>query len=244
MNWLWTFLSAAFAAMLGGAGALGLASLCVRWYQISSFEGKSGFFIAALTLAGAACGLFVGAIAARIAVANGHAGPLAQVLAGAGAIAAILALAAAWAYLGSDTAPTLGGKRLELDIQVRLPESQVERPAWGQSQTSVQLASLGRSGGVARAPRAGTVDLGSLHREAGRWVIAARVPLLTSRPRRVLSLSLGPLRQSFWLSTPPRPGPDQLRWTDWLPPTGTPAGGPLTYRARIRTVGSERPRPV
>ena len=67
MNWTGMILSGVLSALLGGLGSLGLAAGCVHWYRISSFEGKSGFFIVGVTLLGIAGGALVGVIAARAA---------------------------------------------------------------------------------------------------------------------------------------------------------------------------------
>jgi hypothetical protein len=65
-------------AMLTGIAALfvaGLiASLCVDWYRISSFEGGSGYFVVFTALGGAVAGLFVGLVVARLIANSTHAG--------------------------------------------------------------------------------------------------------------------------------------------------------------------------
>lgn len=98
MNWFWSIIAALLAALTSGAASIGVGLLCVRWYRISSFEGKSGFAVAGICLLGAITGLLVGAIASRLAA--GH-GPFSQVLWALGASLAVIGAAAALAFLGS-----------------------------------------------------------------------------------------------------------------------------------------------
>ncbi len=101
MSWFWTCISAILGALCGGGGSLGLGLVCVGWYRISSFEGKSGFFVAGVTLAGLVGGLTIGLIAARIVAAGEHPRTSAQLLAAVGAVALFMALAALVAFAGA-----------------------------------------------------------------------------------------------------------------------------------------------
>jgi len=44
MSWLASIGVSMLSAIIAGAIGLGIGLACVRWYSISSFEGKSGFF--------------------------------------------------------------------------------------------------------------------------------------------------------------------------------------------------------
>lgn len=103
MNWLWACLAAVLGAVLGGAGGVALGLGCVRWYHVSSFEGKSGFVVAGVMLAGVVGGMVVSFAAAWIA-SGGQSAPLRQLLGGAGAVAGALLLSALVAYLNAGTA--------------------------------------------------------------------------------------------------------------------------------------------
>jgi len=70
MSWGATIATGVLGAVLGGVGSVALALLWVRWFQISSFEGKSGYFVVFLALAGTIAGLAVAMVAARIGRAS------------------------------------------------------------------------------------------------------------------------------------------------------------------------------
>ena len=65
MHWLLAILSGLVCGAFGGAYGGYMASRAVVWLRISSFEGKSGYFIAAMVLLGAVCGLVTGIIGGR-----------------------------------------------------------------------------------------------------------------------------------------------------------------------------------
>ena len=53
MRWMTYFFLSLPVAVLGLLGAGFVANAAVRWYRVSSFEGKSGFFVIGWALAGA-----------------------------------------------------------------------------------------------------------------------------------------------------------------------------------------------
>lgn len=65
MGWLLSILCGLVCGGFGGAYGGYMASRAVAWLRISSFEGKSGYFIAAMVLAGAVGGLLIGIIGGR-----------------------------------------------------------------------------------------------------------------------------------------------------------------------------------
>jgi hypothetical protein len=105
MTWLWSILASLVAGATSCAASIGLGLLCVRWYRISSFEGKSGFAVAGIALLGLVGGLLVGLIAARVVASGGSRGALPQLAGGVGAALAVVLAATAFAFLGSLSRP-------------------------------------------------------------------------------------------------------------------------------------------
>ncbi len=66
MSWLGSIGVALVSALGAGALGLGIGLACVRWYAISSFEGKSGYFVVAVILVAALIGLMTGLVVARM----------------------------------------------------------------------------------------------------------------------------------------------------------------------------------
>jgi len=74
-------------ATLFGAGAV--AALAVDWYNISSFEGGSGFFVVGMALLGGFAGFLVGLVVSRVvARKKGHRPFLKSLSASCGGVAA------------------------------------------------------------------------------------------------------------------------------------------------------------
>lgn len=124
MSWGATIGTGVAGAVVGGVGMFSLALLWVRWFRVSSFEGKSGYFVVFLALAGAVAGLVIAMVAARV----GHAylGPnvsawTSQVAVGVGAVIVALLLALVISFFQADLTPDLGGRGVVIAWEVRLP---------------------------------------------------------------------------------------------------------------------------
>lgn len=65
MGWFLAILCGLVSGGFGGAYGGYMASRAVTWLRISSFEGKSGYFIAAMVLLGAIGGLVIGIVGGR-----------------------------------------------------------------------------------------------------------------------------------------------------------------------------------
>jgi hypothetical protein len=101
MTWLQSILIGICTAALGLVGAGIIALLSVRWYQITSFEGASGYFMVFTALFGGVAGFVIGFVGSRyIDVGEGPA-----VLRGLGVMlrvmAVLLAASTVLAWLGA-----------------------------------------------------------------------------------------------------------------------------------------------
>lgn len=66
MSWLASIGVSMLSAIIAGAIGLGIGLACVRWYSISSFEGKSGFFVVAVIPVAILIGLITSLVTARM----------------------------------------------------------------------------------------------------------------------------------------------------------------------------------
>ena len=96
MNLLATLAVSLLSAVVAGLLGLGVSLACVQWYAITSFEGKSGYFVGAITLLGMLAGLVTGLVVARLETGDPAPGFLATLLHSSGVL-----LAVAVAYAGA-----------------------------------------------------------------------------------------------------------------------------------------------
>lgn len=242
MGWLLSIVVAILAGAAGLVGAGAVATACVRWYRISSFEGGSGYFVIGIGLAGAVAGAILGLVIARV-VAAGEAPSFFRAFSWSlGAVAGITGIAAMVSFVLADIPPALDGRPLRLDVELRLPVGEA-LPAGA---VSLELASV--SGGTRRSAESGTVAIAAARQENGRWIVPGSVPLVTQRGDRALGIEFGgQRREGFLIPVPARPGSEYLQWSEWGP--RPPAGSPpwpdtrMSYRFRVQPIESPPPAP-
>lgn len=131
MKGLLAGLSGLLCGALGGLLAGFIASLCVQWYHISSFEGESGYYVVQIALGGILAGFIVGAVTTLLVMrrqgsfAKGFGISIAMLL-------AVAAVSLGLAWLFGDIPPTLDGNNRQLRAEVQgLPEGwkPAENPA-------------------------------------------------------------------------------------------------------------------
>jgi len=214
MDWLRSLLVGVITAAAGGAGAGWLAHLCIGWYRISSREGASGCFLVAVAGFGCLAGFAIGMVCARIVAAGASAGFFRELGLAIGVTAALLGLAALFCWQGADRPPTLGGRELEVEIEVRLPAGQVPQPV-AANDIPPYVTITADSGG--RHQTSGTLRLDDAWLEEGRWIVPGAVALETRDPGKTLGVRLpGQETQFFRLPLPARPDSAVLGWSPWL----------------------------
>ena len=234
---------------VAGAFAVGfLANLCVRWYRISSFEGGSGYYVVGLGILGAVGGLIIGVVCARVVMegANAH---FARGL-GLGLVWTLgLTLAVGLiARLAADLPPRIEGRKLELEVEVRLASGS-PRPAKREDFTPSMSLLKGRSqhGG------SGDVQWDSIRQEEGRWILPAIVSLETRSADKTLYVSIDKaISLHFGIDLPGQPGREHFGWTGWKDVgaiydngtwTNPVAGSSHSLRFRVREEVSPPPAP-
>ena len=188
MGWVLVLL---VALLTGGVGLLlggVVMAACVRWFRVSSFEGKSGYAIVAMALLGLIVGFLVGLITALTLPADASLPFLRALGIAVGLVAGAAGLAALVARLVADVPPRLDGRELLLDVEVRLPAGQTQLPDIPADQAYVELGAL--KGRVRR--RAGQVRP---TRRIGPWptsLSTAGIDRADSPRSRVRNMSYAP----------------------------------------------------
>lgn len=232
MSWLYSIVVALLGAAAGLFGAGGVAMLCVQWYRISSREGQSGYFVVILGLLGGVAGLLVGLVGARIAAADGG-GFFTQAGVGLGAVALLATIGLGLSRAFAHVPPKHRGREMELDLEVRLPESVASAEG---SEASVTIASVSFRRRKQLRCTNGTIAIDKARREEGRLIVPASAPIFTSRAHRVLTFRIAGIDEAFSVSVAAFPAPSDA-WSPWLPHPrvdGGPQVNTLTYRYRVR----------
>jgi hypothetical protein len=251
MSCLSTALVALLAAIAGCVGGVFLAALCVDWYRISDREGLSGYFIVSIGLVGIVVGAGVGVICSRLAGAGpGPAFPRSLGLS-LGVLAVLFAAVTAVCRLRADIPPTIEGKRLDLEVEVRFAPGH-PRPVAEKAEDD------GRSPWhvtVTAHSREARQSLGALRPDdafqaGGRWVVPGMTALTTSARGKTVGLSLGSgTPQYFLLRLRSRPTRGDMEWSPWRTDpysgkkTPIPPGETVEIRYRVRLHGEPSPPP-
>jgi hypothetical protein len=248
MDWLRSILVGVITAAAAGVGAGWVAHLCIGWYRVSGREGASGCFFVAVAGLGVIAGLAIGVAGARILSASGFPGFFRELGLALGVTAALVGFAILFAWLAADLPPTLDGRELAVEVEVRLPAGQAPL-APGETDIPPNVTITADSGG--RHQSSGSIRLSEARQAEGRWIVPAVVDLTTSDPGKSLGVQLvGQETQFFRLPLPGRPGRAQMDWSPWLenPTAGDlspvdPAAA-LAVRCRVRFATPEADAPA
>jgi hypothetical protein len=218
MSWPLTILVGILTAVAGCLGAGFLASVSADWFRITSREGESGYFIVAMGLVGIVFGLAIGIVCSRIVAGRPDPSFLRALGLSVGATAGLLVVLAGLARLGADIPPTIDGKELNVEVEVRFPAGHA-RPAQEETKDGAGREWYGTI----------TADTGKRHQSRGplrpadafemdgRWVVPGEIPLTTSDPGKAIGFSVGREEsQYFTFPLPGRPTRTHLEWSRWL----------------------------
>lgn len=238
-SWFASIAVGVVSAVFGALAVGFLGTLCVRWYRISSFEGKSGYFVIMLGLAGALGGFVVGLVASRWVASTASVHFWKGLGLGVSLVCGLTLLVGAFAWLAADIAPEREGRPLEMAVEVRLPPgAPPPRAAEGFAPSFSILVGANRSGG------SGPLRIAEARQDDGRWIVPGQAVLLTSSAGKTVWVSLEKkLELSFPIALRRHPSAADEAWTAWQDVGSiyrdgawiTPQGGPafsLRYRVR------------
>ncbi len=212
MHWALSILIGLLTAVAACFGAGFVASLCARWYRVSSFEGASGYYVVFLALLGGIVGLIAGIVCSRIVAAR----PDPSFVKGLGlALASVLMLLACiggLARLGADITPSMDGCCLELAVEVRGPEG-FKVPTPDEKYAPFAEIYVPHRRGLPT----GKLLTGETEVVEGRLVVAATVPLSTSARSKYLRVYFSRENDvTFPLPLRAHPGKADLEWSRWI----------------------------
>ena len=239
MIWLGYLLCLLGTGVAGLLSAGLVATRCVDWYRISSFEGKSGYFIISVALLGALIGFAVGlTVLVLLGPTDGRG--LLKTLGCSIAVALGLAgMAYGFCWRLADIPPKLDGRTILLEIELMLPVNMEAPPFPPTGETSLRLHSV--VGRVSRNFKEGQMALAAARMENGRWIVPGAVELYTMRGKRSLAFVInGQELMGYQAPLPARPSRAHLQWSPWGPRPRPPApawpDSQPSYRFRIQPV--------
>ncbi len=218
MSWLVSVLASLISGLVSLFLAGCIASLCVTWFNISSREGASGYFVVFIALCGAIAGLVLGLLTARIVASIFGPGFVKELLGALVTVFLAAGLAAIICRLFADIPPTIDGQNLNLQVEFRFPDTMVsEEPPTKEGGWQFILESL--SGNTRRKTYEGTIQADQARFENGRWIVPTQAELATQRGRRSVTLYRSSSTDviGFILPLPANPGVEFEQWSDWLP---------------------------
>ena len=239
MSWLSSIAVGLLTAAAGCIASGFVASLAVRWYRISSFEGGSGYYVVFIALGGLIGGLLVGLIASRIVAAGANPGFLKGLGVSLGVTFAITLMVAVPARLLADVPPTVDGEELMLMVEARWPATHSESPATAPGISYLELGSLTGSR-VQRISKRGALWKEDARLVDGQWTVTGAVPVFTERGQRVLDIALNDTTHAaFVAALPARPTTKQFEWSEWYPKNGKAGAARsdiINFRFRVQKV--------
>src|SRR5215470_11556819 len=216
MSWISSFfiaaLTGAFSLVAGGFVAAG----CVGWYRISGFEGKSGYFMAAIAILSGFAGVVLGFGVSRLLVVSGAEGFFKGLGLCWGTVLVIAGVSALICWALADVPPRIGGQFLDLEVEIRLPVGETNSPANLPGEASLTLGSVINH--VQRKSEEGELRVQAARLEQGRWIVPGSVRVFTMRGRRAIEARVGDKSLGgFLVPLPARPGKKFEQWSEWEP---------------------------
>ncbi len=246
MTWLLSLVHAALGAAAGFFGMAGIASLWVRWFRVSTGQSNAGYYVFFLAIAGGMVGAIAGLVASRFAVEGSNSNFVRGLgyVAATAAVALSITLAVSW--LLADLPPTIDGRQLLIEVEIRTPPVTplVEKAGFepGVSLFNDKRKTYGFNTGLGSSVRV----------EGDRRVVTTRVELGSSAATRWLYVAWSEGCQfDVKLQLPGKPTKAQFEWGEWQTETViSPSNGwekpgvDLNFAVRYRVVFEpERPKP-
>lgn len=237
MAWLPTILLGLLIGLAAGAYGGVVADAAVPWLRISAREGGSGMFVALMILLGFVGGSILGMVLCRLTGGPGLPGVARGFGIGLAGVLGVITLLGGLAWLSREVEPLIGGKPLDVAVEIRLAEGEARPVAAEGGYSYVSMHS-----GPQRSGRAGPLDIEAARLEDGRWIIPGSVPIHISVDDRVVGVVLlGGGTRFFTVNVPARPARVDGDWSSWREPDASSAAPPpagagfeLRYRVVLR----------
>lgn len=233
MAWLWVIGGGVACGLLGAVLALMAGPLIIRAYNISNFEGQSGYFVVFIVMPlGFFAGLLTGAVVMRMSGANSFGAALLHGLVALLSTAGVVTIGVAIAWLARPTTLLVDGRVpvLELELRIRpdeyapdnLPPEDLRLGVYSGKNDNVYAQLL---------PDRTKLD--------GEWMIVpAESPLSARYSRRVVGFGIGNAAgEGLELPLAAKPSARDSTWSAWLKPLRRPndaENAPKTWEVRYR----------
>ncbi len=215
MNWFISILLALPVSLLGLVGGLYVGDRCARWFRFSQVEGSAGYAVLGIGLLGGLIGLVLSMVIAGLvspAKAAEHARAFAMA---SGSVAGLTALAFGICRFLAHVPPTIDGRPLMLEMELRLPIG-AAAPLESEGYSSVTLHAVSRGRSIASA--FANLQTDQARYESGRWIIPASIEVFTERGQRSVEFQInGESIANFLVPLPARPTRADLEWSHWCP---------------------------
>jgi hypothetical protein len=240
MRFLRASLIALVTAFVGCLLAFVVGDYLTRLAHVPEMEGQRGMIVAFLCAPlGILAGLVIGIISSILVRRQGFAGFLIAQGWALVIVCGVAGLLAGGTYLLSDKPPTIDGKRLELQFELRASVTFEIPDQTDDYNIRVSLYTDNRQSEVA------LIDWDSIQRGVEHVTIPGKVPLLTHSKTRSLLASIGnePAGSQFIeLKIPPAPRKADETWSDWIYATQradltpVPETGRMALRYRVQRI--------
>ena len=205
---------ALFTAFFGCLLAFFVGDYLSRLAQMSNMEGGRGMFVVFVCAPlGILVGLVIGIVSSILVRRQGPTGFLIAQGWSLLIVCGLAGLLAGVPYLLSDKPPTVDGKRVELQFELRAPATFTIPDQPDGHSIRVSLYADNRQDEYA------FIDWSGIIKDPEHATIPGHVPLLTHSKTRSLLASIGnePVASQFIeLRIPPKPRKDDEAWSDWI----------------------------
>jgi hypothetical protein len=214
MRFLRAFFVALFTAFVGCVLAFFVGDYLTRLAHVPEMEGQRAMTIFFLCVPlGILAGLVIGIISSILVRRQGFVGFLSAQGWSLLIVCTVAGLLAGVPYLLSDKPPRIGGKRLELQFELRTPGTFKipDQPDGYSIRVSLYTDN--------RQSRFAFIDWDSIRKDAEHLIVPGNVPLLTHSKNRSLLASIGnePVASQFIeLKIPPAPRKEDETWSEWI----------------------------
>jgi MFS family permease len=206
---------ALFTAFLGGLLAVFIGDYLTRLAHVPEMEGQRGMTVFFLCVPlGILAGFVIGTISSVLVRRQGLAGFFTAQGWSLLVVCGLAGLLSGVPYLLSDKPPTIDGKRLELQFEVRAPATFKipDRPDGYSIQASLYTDGL--------QSRFAFIDWNSITKDAEHVTIFGTVPLLTHSKSRSLLIEIGSEREAAQFielkNLPAAPRKENEAWSNWI----------------------------
>jgi hypothetical protein len=222
---------ALFTAVIGCLLAFFVGDYLTRLGHMSNMEGGRGMFVLFVCApVGILVGLVIGIISSILVRRQGLPGFFAAQGWSLLAVCGLAGVLAGVPYLLTDKPPTIDGKRVELEFELRAPATfKIPDQPDGYSIRASLYADN-------RQNQYAFIDWNGIIKDAEHATVPGHVPLLTHSKTRSLLASIGnePVASQFIeLRIPPAPRKEDQTWSDWIFATQRADLSPVSEHERM-----------